>query len=77
MELCKINGHKWFYTEEYAKTDEDNVQADKICERCGKIEIAWTGPTKEDLDVAIDGDIPTKKEVYNQLPENVAAKVET
>ncbi|UBF23022.1 DUF1660 [Haloarcula virus HCTV-16] len=64
--LCRIFGHLYEYTDEYAN-NEGHVQADKICLRCGHIEMAWTGPSVEEIEEACDTIVPTKKEAYDEV----------
>lgn len=44
--VCGIRGHDDEYTEEYENAD-GHVQADAVCQRCGRRRVAWTGPTAE------------------------------
>jgi len=63
---CRVFGHNEEYTDEYANAD-GHVQADKVCTRCGKSRLAWTGPTVEEIEEACDTTVPAKEEVYARL----------
>lgn len=65
--ICGIRGHKQIYTEEY-KGESGNVQADKICLRCGEKQVAWVGPSAQRIEDVCDAVVPSKEEVYEELP---------
>jgi hypothetical protein len=64
--LCTLFGHKHEYTDEY-RNPRGHVQADKVCVWCGDSELAWTGPTVEEIEDATGDTVPTKDEVYKEV----------
>lgn len=64
--LCRIFGHKKKYTEEY-RNQNKHVQSDRVCVRCGESEVAWTGPTVDEIEEAWGETVPSKEKAYSEI----------
>lgn len=63
---CLLTEHDWEYTDEYANC-MGHVQADKICTRCLKAELGWTGPEVEIIEDVCDVTVPSRKQAYSDV----------
>lgn len=63
---CRLTKHDWEYTDEYANTS-GNVQADKICLRCLKAEMAWVGPEVTTIEEVCEITVPSCQRVYRDI----------